>query len=158
LALGEDPGCFLVAFLECVTVQANPSALYRLNVAQGFLAEARQNLAAGQWRACVEHCQLAVENAAKTALALLGPVPRTHDSGTTLHRTLEQGRFSEVVRPEVERLIALAGRLGADIHIAISYGDEDALLTPWDLFDESDARRAVEFANEACQSAEALMR
>jgi hypothetical protein len=52
----------------------------------------------------------------------------------------------------------LAGRLGADIHIAISYGDEDALLTPWDLFDESDARRAVEFANEACQSAEALMR
>jgi hypothetical protein len=40
-----------------VTVQANPPAQYRLNVAQGFLAEARQNLAARQWRACVEHCR-----------------------------------------------------------------------------------------------------
>ena len=156
--MGEGARSFLVAFLECMTVQGNPSAQYRLNVAQGFLAEARQNLAARQWRAAVEHCQLAVENAAKTALALLGPVPRTHDPGTTLHRVLEQGRFPEAVRPEVERLIALAGELGADIHIAISYGDEDALLTPWDLFDESDARRAFEFANEACLSAEALMR
>jgi len=98
LALGEDARGFLAAFLECVTVQANPPARYRLNVAQGFLAEARQNLAARQWRACV-------------------------------------------------------GELGADIHIAISYGDEDALLTPWDRFDESDASRAVEFANEACQIA-----
>ena len=46
MALGEDARCFLAAFLECVTVQANPSAQYRLNVAQGFLLEARQNLAA----------------------------------------------------------------------------------------------------------------
>jgi hypothetical protein len=32
-----------------------------------------------------------------------------------------------------------------------------SLLTPWDLFDESDAKRALEFDNEACQSAGALM-
>jgi hypothetical protein len=75
-----------------------------------------------------------------------------------LHRALEQGRFPEAGRPAVERLIALAGKLGADIHNAISCGDEDALLTPWDPFDESDAKRAVEFAGAACQSAEALMR
>jgi len=42
--------------------------------------------------------------------------------------------------------------------MAISYGDEDALRTPWDLFDESDARTAIEFATEACQLAEQLMR
>lgn len=101
---------------------------------------------------------MSVENAAKTALALLGPVPRTHDPGTTLHRALEQGRFPEVARLLVERLIGLAGQLGADVHIAISYGDEDALQTPWDLFDESDARRATEFATEACRLAEQLMR
>jgi hypothetical protein len=40
--LGEDARCFLAAFVECVTVQANPPAQYRLNVAEGFLAEARQ--------------------------------------------------------------------------------------------------------------------
>jgi len=57
LAVGARARCLLVAFLECVTVQANPPAQYRLNVAQGFLAEARQNLAARQWRACVEHCR-----------------------------------------------------------------------------------------------------
>jgi len=129
LALGDAARRPVVAFLERVTVEANPSAQYRLKVAQGFLAEATQNLAAGQWRACVEHCQLAVENAAKTALALLGPVPRTHDPGATLHCALEQGRFPTAVRQEVERLIVLAGQLGADIHIAISYGDEDALRT-----------------------------
>jgi HEPN domain-containing protein len=139
-------------------VDANAAAQYRLRVAQGFLAEASQNFAAGQWRACVEHCQLSVENAAKTALALLGPVPRTHDPGTTLHRALEQGRFPEGLRPQVERLIVLAGQLGADIHVAISYGDEEALRTPWDLFDESDARAAIEFATDACRLAEQLMR
>ncbi len=127
-------------------------------MAQGFLAEANQNLAAGQWRACVEHSQLSVENAAKTALALLGPVPRTHDPGTTLHRALGQRRFPDAVRPHVQRLATLAGQLGADVHMAISYGDEDALQTPWELFDESDARRAIEFATEACQLAEQLMR
>lgn len=91
-------------------------------------------------------------------LAPPGPVPRTHDPGTTLHRALEQDWFPEVLRPQVERLIILAGQLGADIHMAISYGDEDALRTPWDLFDESDARTAIEFATEACQLAEQLMR
>ena len=137
-------------------MEANPSAQYRLKVAQGFLAEARQNLSSGQWRACVEHCQLSVENAAKTALALLGPVSRTHDPGATLHRALVQGRFPDALRSQVEGLIALAGQLGADIHIAISYGDEDALRTPWDLFDESDAGKAIEFATQACQLAEQL--
>jgi len=136
---------------------ANPTAQYRFRVAQGFLAEANQNLAAGQWRACVEHSQLPVENAAKTALALLGPVPHTHDPGSTLHRALEQDRFPEVLRPQVERLIAVAGQLGADVHMAISCGDEDELKTPWDLFDEPDARRTLEFATEACRLAEQLM-
>jgi len=51
----------------------------------------------------------------------------------------------------------LAGQLGADIHVAISYGDEDAMRTPWDLFDESDARKAIEFATESCELAERLM-
>ena len=47
--------------------------------------------------------------------------------------------------------------MGANIYIAISYGDEDAMQTPWDLFDESDATQAIELATEACQLAERLM-
>lgn len=45
-------------------------AAYRLRVAQGFLEEARQDIELGRWR----NSQLAVENAAKAVLALLGPV------------------------------------------------------------------------------------
>jgi len=58
----------------------------------------------------------------------------------------------------VERLAALAGQLGADVHIAISYGDEDALQSPWDLIEERDAREAMELADDACRLAEQLMR
>jgi len=51
------------------------------------------------------------------------------------------------------------GRIPVDVIPPIgANAKKAALLTSWDLFDESDARRAVEFANEACQSAEALMR
>jgi HEPN domain-containing protein len=146
----------LVAFLE-LTVRETRSARYRLEVARRFLAEASQNFAATQWRACVGHCQLSVENAAKAALALLGPVPRTHDPAATLHRALEQGRFPDSLRADTARLSLLAGQLGPDVHIAISYGDEDAFQTPWDLFSEPDARRAMDIAAEACQLAERLM-
>jgi hypothetical protein len=47
-------------------VEVGPAARYRLKVAAGFLSEARQNFASEQWRACVEHSQLAVENATKS--------------------------------------------------------------------------------------------
>jgi HEPN domain-containing protein len=138
-------------------VVSNPAAEYRLKVARGFLAEASQNFAAQQWRACVEHCQLSLGHAAKAALALAGPVPRTHDPAATLLRALEQERFPEAARTVVEQLVEVAGQLGPDIHIAISYGDEDELKTPWDLFDASDARRTLELASRAVQLAERLL-
>lgn len=56
----------------------NRSAEYRLKLAQGFLNEARQDVGLGRWRSAVDNAQLAVENAAKAVLALLGPVGRTH--------------------------------------------------------------------------------
>jgi HEPN domain-containing protein len=51
---------------------------YRLNLAEGFLLEAREDLNLKRWRSCVDNSQLAVENAAKVALALLGPVGGTY--------------------------------------------------------------------------------
>ncbi len=136
----------------------NPAADYRIKIAVGFLAEARQNFAFEQWRACVEHSQLAVENAAKMALALLGPVPRTHDPAVTLGRALQQNRFRETARSLVEQLTTCAEQLGTDIHIESSYGDENAFRTPWDLFDKTDAQRALDTAIEAVRLAEELIR
>ena len=54
-------------------------AKYRLRVAKGFLAEARQDFELGRWRSCVDGAQLACENALKAVIALWSPVPRTHD-------------------------------------------------------------------------------
>ena len=54
-------------------MQSSDSPQYRLNLAQGFLVEAREDITLGRWRSCVDNWQLAVENAAKVALALLGP-------------------------------------------------------------------------------------
>ena len=45
-------------------------AAYRLRMAQGFLDEARQDVELGRWQSAVDNSQLAVENAAKAALAL----------------------------------------------------------------------------------------
>ena len=69
-------------------------AAYRLRVAQGFLDEARQDVELGRWRAAVDNSQLAVENAAKAVLALLGPVGRTHNPAAQLRRALDEGRFT----------------------------------------------------------------
>ncbi len=70
---------------------------------------------------------------------------------------MAQGRFLEAARTVVGQLVELAAELGPDIHIAISYGDEQELKTPWDLFDQLDAARTLESASKAAQLAEQLV-
>jgi HEPN domain-containing protein len=134
------------------------SHTYRLNLATGFLAEARQDIPLKRWRSAMDNSQLATENAAKAALALLGPVGRTHQPGPLLREAVEQGLFAETRHQEVVRLAELAELLGPDVHIQTDYGDETGGLTPWDLFDEADARQALAMAEEAVALAQAIVR
>lgn len=60
-------------------MQVTNEVRYRQRLAEGFLGEARQDVELRRWRSCIDNSQLAVENAAKAALALLGPVGRTHN-------------------------------------------------------------------------------
>ena len=78
-------------------MQVTDEARYRLRLAEGFLQEARQDLALQRWRSCVDNSQLAVENAAKAALAFLGPVGRTHNPATLLRQALADRRFPQEV-------------------------------------------------------------
>lgn len=117
-------------------------------MAEGFLNEARQDVALGRWRSAVDNSQLTVENAAKAVLALLGPVGKTHNPAPVLRSSMEQQLFPPNQSNHVKRVIELAESLGPDVHIQTDYGDEQRGRTPWELFDESDARRALAVAEE----------
>jgi len=75
-------------------VKSAEAANYRLRIAQGFLDEARQDVGLGRWRSVMDNAQLAVENAAKAILALIGPVGRTHTPAPLLRQALQDDTFS----------------------------------------------------------------
>lgn len=132
-------------------------ARYRFAVAQGFLREARQDVELQRWRSAVDNAQLAVENAAKTALALVGPVGRTHNPAVHLRQFLTGDIFPLEWRSRVRQLAERAELLGPDVHIQTDYGDEVGGRTPWEIFQEADARQALKLAEEAVALAEGLL-
>lgn len=127
----------------------NEEARYRLRLAEGFLDEARQDLASRRWRSCVDGSQLAAENSAKAVLALIGPVGKSHEPAVVLRLALEEERYEKALEEMVRRLAELAEQLGRDIHVETDYGEESAWKTPWELFGESDAQKAFSLAEEA---------
>jgi HEPN domain-containing protein len=129
-------------------------ATYRLKLARGFLEEAQQDADLNRWRSSVDSAQLAVENAAKAVLALTGRIGRTHNPATQIRRLINEGQFGADFSERLERLAELAELLGSDIHIQTDYGDEAGGRTPWELFDEEDARQALLIAGEAVSLAD----
>jgi len=136
---------------------ASLEAEFRLRLAEGFLIEAREDLGLERWRACVDNSQLAVENAAKSALGLLGPVGRTHSPAPMIRQALEDGAFPDSAREAVGLIAEYAELLGPDVHVRSDYGDEVGGLTPWELFDEDDARQAITWAEGTVALARTLV-
>lgn len=148
----------LVALLEGGDLRlAFEHALYRLKLAQGFLEESRQDVQLQRWRSAVDNSQLAVENSAKAVLSLAVPVGKTHNPAPQLREALSKGHFREKNSEKVERLAECAEQLGFDVHIQTDYGDESGRLTPWDLFDEEDARQAQGLAQESVDLANSII-
>jgi HEPN domain-containing protein len=136
-------------------VKGLSSARYRFTVAQGFLQEARQDVTLQRWRSAVDNAQLAVENAAKTAL--VGPVGRTHNPAVQLRQLLEEGVFPAEWQARVRQLAERAELLGPDVHIQTDYGDEVEGRTPWDIFQQTDARQALTLAEEAVALSKSML-
>jgi len=130
---------------------------YRYNLAEGFVREAREDIALQRWRSCVDNSQLAVENAAKVALALLGPVARTHDPAKLIRKQLDAESFPTQVRSKVERLAECAEVLGPRVHAQSDYGDDESMKTPWQLFNQIDAQQALNLAEEAVRLAKEII-
>jgi HEPN domain-containing protein len=137
-------------------MDAQDEMRYRVNLAEGFLVEAREDNQLKRWRSCVDNSQLAVENAAKAVLALIGPVGQTHDPGKLLRKALAENLFRPPIRNQVSRLAEYAQTLGPDIHIQSDYGKQESGLTPWQIFGEEDAKKALALAEEAVRLAQEI--
>lgn len=111
----------------------------------------------GRWRSAVDNAQLAVENAAKAALALVGPVGRTHNPAVQLRGALNDGLFAPSDQERIQQLAEHAETLGFDIHVQTDYGDEMEGRTPWELFDHADASQALGIAEAAVELARTVI-
>ena len=130
---------------------------YRLKIADGFLKESLQDIGLNRWRSCVDNAQLAVENAAKAVLALVYPIGRTHSPSVLLKQAMRDNLFLPEHSKGIERLAGYSELLGIDIHIQTDYGDESLNLTPWEIFNEEDARNAAQIAADAVREAKVII-
>jgi len=122
---------------------------YRKRLAEGFLREARHNFQHGLWRSCVDNSQLSIENSCKMVIALLEPVEKTHNPSRQLKRLIEIGRLGNEYSVQVDEIVAIVDRFGIEEHFMTDYGDESTRTDPWSLFDEEDAKEALNLA-ERC--------
>jgi len=130
---------------------------FRLRMARGFLREAEEDYRLKRWRAALSHAQLAVEHGIKAVIALFTPVPKTHDPAQILEELIRQEVIPSAFQVAVQEIISLARSLGSTVHIQTDYGDELHGLTPWELFHEGDARKALEAARRVVQAAHHLV-
>ena len=115
----------------------------------------RVALEKGLWAATVRAAQECVELFLKGALRLVAVEPaRTHDVAAVLRR--ERNRFPEWFRSAIDRLATISTEMAGDRGPAF-YGDEREELGPQELFDEADARRAVQDAEVVAQLCERLL-
>jgi HEPN domain-containing protein len=143
-------------------VTAHEEVAYRLALAEGFLAEAEQDVTLERWRSCVDNAQLSVESAGKAVLALFGVAPKTHDPARQVAAVLRAQALPADVQDVMRRMLPDLLTLGSAEHFLTDYGDEQTRTLPWDLFTRESAeeglvaaRRTLEFAREAVRTVEA---
>lgn len=138
-------------------MDSREEAQYRLRLAEGYLREAEEFYRLSRWRASASNSQLAVENSAKAFLSLIGPVPKSHDLSGLLLDAIEGLLLDKKAIRKIERLSECTRIMGLKEHILIDYGDELAYKTPWEIYDEGRAKRALGIAKEAYEIASSLV-
>ncbi len=138
-------------------MDSEQDVVYRLKLAEGFLREAEEDLTLSRWRSCVDNAQLSVENAAKAVIAAHAPVPRSHDVSKLIADVQASAELSLTTREKLSALAHLAGQLGYEEHVRSDYGEEASFTTPWELFDQEDAQKAVAIAGQALSLAREVL-
>lgn len=130
---------------------------YRLALAKGFLAEAEQDITLERWRSCVDNSQLTVENVGKTALALFGVPPKTHDPVRQIAAFLREQTLPQEIQLVLQQMLPDLLALGQREHILTDYGDEQTFTLPWDLFTQQSAKDALQTAQRCVQAVQGLL-
>ena len=128
---------------------------YRLRLAELYLMDAENAFKRGDFRAVVASSQLSAENAAKAVIAVFRVPSWSHDPSPELREL--RNRVPEAVRGLLDELADIAEELAPE-HGRATYGEPTRALTPWDIYDEGDARRALERARRALANARAVLR
>lgn len=128
---------------------ARDDSAFRLHMAATLTRKAREALDRGDWREAAMFARGAVEAAAKSVLACLVNVPRSHEPADLLDGALQQPGFPEALAEEARQLVDLWRGYGMEQHILLSYGDERNRIDPWSLVTEKHARMAVSDAEAA---------
>jgi HEPN domain-containing protein len=130
---------------------------YRLALANGFLAEAEQDMTLERWRSCVDNSQLAVENTGKTVLSLFGVPPKTHDPVRQIAAILRQETLPKEIQLVLQQMLPDLLVLGQREHDLTDYGDEETYTLPWDLFTQQSANDALQTARRCVQLVQGLL-
>jgi HEPN domain-containing protein len=138
-------------------VKAFESAAYRVALADGFLDEAEQDMCLERWRSCVDNAQLAVENAGKVALALVGIASKTHDPAQPLAALLRDQSLPPEIENLVRQMLPDLLTMGPAEHFLTDYGDEATYTLPWTLFTCESAEEALVAARRSAQLAKEIL-
>jgi HEPN domain-containing protein len=129
--------------------------LYRVRLAELYLADAEVAYTRGDFRTTVASSQLAAENAAKAVIAVYRIPSWSHDPSHELREVADQ--VPETLRPLIEELADIAGTLAPE-HGRATYGEPTRGLTPWDIYGRGDAERAVNYARRAVELMRTVLR
>lgn len=75
-----------------------------------------------------------------------------------MRTALGRKQFAQWAEPAARRLTAAVEGLDPPVRVSADYGDENARLTLWEVFGETDARSALAQAESAVADAQGLVR
>jgi HEPN domain-containing protein len=137
-------------------MNSKKDADFRLRLAKGFLVEAEEDVRLSRWRSCVDNAQMAVENAAKSIIAMRGPVPKVHQLEAALSKLARDAGLKDL-RAGIAILQRAVETLGFEEHVRTDYGDESQYRTPWEIFDRNSAVEALDLAHKAHDTARKIV-
>lgn len=129
-------------------------SLYRLDLARGYLIEAKEEYEIKRWYGCLAGAQEAVENEGKSIVAHFRPVPATHEVIELIAPLIGSNTIPETIADWLAQDLDAFRDMGIKTHIRVTYGDEKARITPWELIQQPEAETGLAKAIRAVALAE----